>query len=412
MIPPVSTVLNLSDLAPMDPVIPAVLRPSFPAKVLVVDDEPYNREIITNFLQMEGFEVTTAEDGEQALGLAVEEAPDVILLDVMMPGPNGFEVCRQLKGNPATVFIPIVILTALRGNTEERIKGAAAGADEFLSKPFDHMELVTRVKSLLRVKRLYDKLHLSNQELEMRVTERTLDLQRALSELRELDQLKSEFIANVSHELRTPLLHVKGYVDLLANGVLGAVNSEQAHGLKIAQGAIEQLERMVKDIVDFSDVYDQHLTLEPVSLQDVFEAVLSSLEMAAKRKSIRMVTSISPDVPLVLADVDALIRVLRHLLDNAVKFGPAEDEVSLSAVPQAGLIRVAVSDHGPGIAPDKQEKIFKLFYQEDGSTTRKVGGLGLGLSLARKLLESHGVKLLVESAVGEGSTFYFDLFPA
>jgi signal transduction histidine kinase len=412
MIPPVSTVLNLPDLTTMNPVTPAVLRPSFPAKVLVVDDEPYNREIITNFLQMEGFDVATAEDGEQALELAVEEAPDVILLDVMMPGPNGFEVCRQLKGNPATVFIPIVILTALRGNTEERIKGAAAGADEFLSKPFDHMELVTRVKSLLRVKRLYDKLHLSNQELEMRVTERTLDLQRALAELRELDQLKSEFIANVSHELRTPLLHVKGYVDLLANGVLGAVNNEQAHGLKIAQGAIEQLERMVKDIVDFSDVYDQQLALEPVSLHDVFEAVLSSLEMPAKRKSIQLVTSIAPEVPLVLADVDALTRVLRHLLDNAVKFGPTGDEVSLTAAPQAGLIRVAVSDHGPGIAPDKQEKIFKLFYQEDGSTTRKVGGLGLGLSLARKLLESHSVKLLVESTVGVGSTFYFDLSPA
>jgi len=271
------------------------------------------------------------------------------------------------------------------------------------------VELVTRVKSLLRVKRLYDKLQLSNLELEHRVTERTRDLQRALAELRELDQLKSEFIANVSHELRTPLLHVKGYVDLLANGVLGAVNADQAHGLKIAQGAIEQLERMVKDIVDFSDVYDQPLTLEPVVLQDVFEAVLSSLEMQAKRKSVTMTESLAPDVPLVLADVDALTRVLRHVLDNAIKFSPPQSEVVLSATLHAGLIRVAVSDHGPGIAPDKREKIFKLFYQEDGSTTRKVGGLGLGLSLASKLLESHGAKLEVASVVGEGSTFYFDL---
>lgn len=407
-----STLFDLPDLTTMSQATPAILRPSFPAKVLVVDDEPYNREVITNFLQMEGFDVATAEDGEQALELAVDEAPDVILLDVMMPGPNGFEVCRQLKGNPATVFIPIVILTALRGNTEERIKGAAAGADDFLSKPFDHMELVTRVKSLLRVKRLYDKLQLANQELERRVVERTLDLQRALAELRELDQLKSEFIANVSHELRTPLLHVKGYVDLLANGVLGAVNSEQSHGLQIAQGAIELLERMVKDIVDFSDVYDQHPTLEPVLLQDVFEAVLSSLEQTAKHKSVVMLTTVAPDVPLVWADSDTLLRVLRHLLDNAIKFGPVQGEVSLTAAMHDRLIRVAVTDHGPGIAPDKQEKIFKLFYQEDGSTTRRVGGLGLGLSLARKLLESHNARLLVESTVGQGSTFYFDLSPA
>ena len=115
------------------------------AKVLAVDDEPRNLEVVSHFLEMEGFQVVTAADGEAALALVAADAPDLILLYVMMPGLEGFEVCRRLKANPATVFIPVVILTALKG-TQERIKGAAAGADDFLSKPFDHVELITRVK--------------------------------------------------------------------------------------------------------------------------------------------------------------------------------------------------------------------------------------------------------------------------
>jgi DNA-binding response OmpR family regulator len=250
-----------------------VTAPAAPAaKVLIVDDEPHNRDMIANFLELEGFHAVMAEDGEAALALVARENPDVILLDVMMPGPDGFEICRRLKSDPATVFTPVVILTALRG-ADERIKGAAAGADEFLSKPFDHIELITRVKSLVRVKRLNDELQSANRELERRVAQRTAELQQALTDLQEMDRLKSEFIANVSHELRTPVLHVKGYVDLLTTGALGELDFAQREGLDIAQTAIEQLERVVKDIVNFSDVHDPRLTLGPVVVAEVFAAV-------------------------------------------------------------------------------------------------------------------------------------------
>jgi len=384
-------------------------KPTPSATVLVVDDEPRNLEVITHFLEAEKFRVITAEDGETALALVTETPPDLVLLDVVMPQMDGFEVCRRLKEHPETLFIPVIILTALRG-VSERIKGASVGADDFLSKPFDHVEMVTRVKSLVRVKRLHDQLQSSNEELERRVVVRTAELQHALAALQELDRLKSDFIANVSHELRTPLLHVKGYVDLLADGAMGALTSQQKEGLNIAQEAIEQLERVVEDIVDFSQVHERELLLEIVPLPDLCLSVVQTIRPLATRRGIDVSLVLPKDLPPVQADPMALARILRHLVDNAVKFGPAKGQVQVSARPNNGSqVRIAVSDRGPGIPPEQLSRIFDVFYQMDGSTTRRAGGLGLGLSLVKKLVEAHGSRICVDSQVGEGSTFYFDL---
>jgi signal transduction histidine kinase len=382
---------------------------STPAKILVVDDDPENLEMISHFLTMEGFEAATAADGQAALEAVGAESPDVILLDVLMPGLEGFEVCRRLKADPKTVFIPVVILTALRG-TQERIKGAAAGADDFLSKPFDHVELITRVKSLVRVKRLHDQIQAYNRELEQRVAERTAELQRAYAELKELDRLKSEFIANVSHELRTPLLHVKGTISLLADGTMGALTPEQAHSLSVAQGAADQLGRMVEDLVDFSVVYEeQQLDFEAISLPEVCQSALRAVARAAARKEIAVTAQLPPDLPRVRADPVALTRVLWHLLDNAVKFSPVNSSIQLAAERQRQGVWISVQDSGSGISPEQLKRIFQVFYQVDGSSTRKVGGMGLGLALVKRLVEAHGSTIQVHSEVGKGSTFSFEL---
>jgi signal transduction histidine kinase len=390
-----------------DPAAPP--ESALPAKVLVVDDEPRNLEVVSHFLEMEGLRVATAGDGEAALAAVAAEAPDVILLDVMMPGLEGFEVCRRLKADPATVFIPVVILTALKG-TQERIKGAAAGADDFLSKPFDHVELITRVKSLVRVKRLHDQIQAYNRELEARVAQRTAELKRAYDELKELDQLKSEFIANVSHELRTPLLHVKGTLGLLADGAMGGVTPEQAQGLSVAQGAAEQLGRLIEDIVDFGQMYEeQQLTFEPVPVAEVCQSAARAIARMANRHAITVNVVAPPDLPPVRADLAALMRVLWHLLDNAVKFSPSGGAVKLTAERCPTGVRIAVQDHGAGIPPDQLDRIFQVFYQVDGSSTRRAGGLGLGLALVKRLVEAHGSRVEVDSKVGQGSTFAFEL---
>jgi signal transduction histidine kinase len=378
------------------------------ATILVVDDEPNNVDVVRHFLEMEGLRVVGAMDGEAALERLAVHAPDVILLDVIMPGPDGFEICRRLKADPHTVFIPVVLLTALRG-VDDRIKGAAAGADDFVSKPFDHVELVTRVKSLVRVKRLHDQIEAHNRELERRVAERTADLQRALDQLRELDRLKSEFIANTSHELRTPLLHVKGAVHLLADGAMGPLTAQQTEGVAVAQRAIDQLERVVGDVVDFHEANQRQLDFAPVSVAEVFRGVLQVLEPMMARRNTTVALDLPSDLPPVRANRAALTQALRHLVDNAIKFGPPDGTVTLRASLHGPLVRLAVEDHGQGIPADKLPHIFDSFYQADGSATRRVGGIGLGLALVKMLVEAHASEIQVHSQAGQGTVFYFDL---
>jgi signal transduction histidine kinase len=379
-----------------------------PATVLVVDDEPFNLEVIQHFLLAEGLRVETADDGESALKAVRSQPPDLILLDVMMPGMDGFEVCRRLKAEPATAFIPVVILTALKSD-QERIRGAEAGADEFLSKPFDHVELVTRVKALVRSKRYHDQILAHNAVLEQRVAERTFELQQALEELRRLDRLKNEFIANVSHELRTPMLHVKGYLDLVADGAMGALTTKQMEGLALVQDAITRLNYIVDDIVDFSSLNAEPLEFEPLYLSDICRNVLHGFATQAARRNVSLTLSIAPDVPRVLGDRVALTRALRHLVDNAIKFGPRYEVVQILVTRIGDRVQVAVRDHGPGLAPEELAHIFSVFYQVDGSSTRLAGGLGVGLALVRKLVQAHGSDIKVKSEQGRGSLFYFEL---
>lgn len=379
-----------------------------PPRILVVDDEPRNLDMLQEFLSLHGFWVDTADDGEAALTRVAQHPPDLILLDVVMPRMDGFEVCRQLKADIATVFIPVIIVTGLRG-TRERVRGAEVGADEFISKPFDQVELIVRVKSLMRLKRLHDQLHLYAQDLEARVNERTAQLQSALTELQGIDRLKSEFITNVSHELRTPLLHVKGTVNLLTDGALGTLSPAQMQGMRVVHEAIDRLERIVDDIVDFSQVHEQQLEMEPVSLAEVYQNAVSSLQARAAKRRIQLQLSIPDKLPTFRANRQAITRVVWHLLDNAIKFGPPASVVEVRGQVTDISVRVAVCDQGPGISLEQQAHIFQLFYQADGSATRKAGGLGLGLGLVKSLLEAHGTVIELTSAPGQGTEFAFEL---
>jgi signal transduction histidine kinase len=251
----------------------------------------------------------------------------------------------------------------------------------------------------------------SNRKLENRVQERTLDLQKALNKLTELNQLKSSFISSISHELRTPLTHIKGYLDLLADGSLGELNSAQSDAVQVLLRAENRLTQLIDNLIRFSMAARGELSLNmtPVDLALVANQLLGSLRKQASSRQVILEFMIDVPLPTVLADKEKMSWVLLQLLDNAVKFTPANGKVTLRMTSDGSIVTVSISDTGIGISEDNLKEIFQPFHQLDGSDTRRYGGTGLGLALVQRIIDAHGSNIHVRSAIGEGSCFEFHL---
>lgn len=254
-------------------------------------------------------------------------------------------------------------------------------------------------------------LRKANQQLERRVAERTAELQRALSKLAELNQLKANIVANISHELRTPLTHLKGYVELLQEEDLGPVTEQQRNALTIIEKSSERLGRLIEDLILFSiSERDQvHLNPNSFNLHNLCDSVFYQSGPKAREHNITLTREFTSDLPEVEGDSEKIAWVVMHLLDNAIKFTQAGGSVSLQAYRKDSQVVVSVIDNGIGIPAARIDEIFDSFYQVDGSTTRKVGGTGLGLALAKKIIEAHGSEIQVTSEIGKGSCFSFSL---
>lgn len=254
----------------------------------------------------------------------------------------------------------------------------------------------------------------ANRNLERRVEQRTAELQDALRRLSELNQLKANFISNVSHELRTPLTHVKGYIELLADGSLGGLTADQAQALAVAQRASDRLQEVIDDLLMFSVASRGALALqmEVVDLDQLAGVALAASQRKAEDHGIRLERQVDPELPLVRADGQKLAWVLAQLLDNGIKYTREGGTVSFSVQPDPaspGIIHVAVSDSGIGIPPERLDEIFEPFHQLDGTSTREQGGTGLGLALVREIVQAHGSRMDVRSVVHSGTTFSFTL---
>lgn len=263
----------------------------------------------------------------------------------------------------------------------------------------------------LQIQRLQSELLNSNRQLEQRVRERTAQLQRALDRLKDLNELKNNFVSNVSHELRTPLAQIKGYVALLQDGTLGELNPEQADAVGVTAHATERLERLINDLIEFSVSARGELSLnfQPVSLQQICETLRPSAASKAGKGRLSIEFDVPQDLPPVWADREKLSWVLFQLLDNAIKFTPEGGSVNLAVRHLDEQVHVGVRDTGIGIPEDRLPELFEPFHQLDGSATRRYGGTGLGLALVKRIMDSHKVKIHARSQEGHGSTFYFAL---
>jgi len=255
-------------------------------------------------------------------------------------------------------------------------------------------------------------LQAANRNLERRVEERTAELQQALERLSELSQMKANFVANISHELRTPLTHIKGYLELMVTESLGPLSDEQRHAMQVSQRASDRLENLIEDLIMFSLATHGEMSVkqESIDVQRLASVAVKTALQKAEERGVEVGIVADEKVPLVQGDPEKISWVLNQLLDNAVKFTPSGGRVIVSLKEEgANLVMISITDTGIGIPANRLGEIFEPFHQLDGSSTRKAGGTGLGLSLVRQIVEAHGSMLDVNSTEGRGTTFKFPL---
>ncbi len=256
---------------------------------------------------------------------------------------------------------------------------------------------------------LQEALRKSNNELEQRVKERTLELQQALQKLTQLNHLKTNFVSNISHELRTPLAHMVGYIDLLREEALGPLTPDQTQATEVLYKSYNRLYSLIDELIQFSMLSQGEMTIyqESVSTNSLVQTAISHPSQTASEKQVVLLVENPVEEIQVFADQEKISWVLGELIENAIKFNNPGGQVILRLNQLENMVNFQVIDNGIGIHPDDLSVIFDAFHQLDGSSTRKVGGTGIGLALAKQILEAHGTQLKVKSVPDKGSNFHF-----
>jgi signal transduction histidine kinase len=387
-------------------------------RILVVDDSALVREMYRAQLEEGAYEVLTAADGIEAINAAFTSLPDLILLDVHMPKINGYQVCRLLKDHVSTKDIPIIIMTGkgVGGVVEDPRKWSfQTGADGFYGKD-EGTALIPAVVQHLQKAPVREGAPTTGTPKAMSETEIVLALSELLdrqlyldiTRLKQLDEQKDAFVANVSHELKAPLAILKGFLDNMQDGFYGPTTGQQIEAMGTMQRTIARLLRLIKDILDLSQIAAGKMKLEigTVDLRGVHKSTFESFLAEAAKKSILLTLEIPETPVLIPVDEDRVTQVVVNLVSNALKYVPQGQKVVLRLCSEAEGARVEVEDTGGGISEENQKKLFDKF---ERILTEKVEGTGLGLSIARDIVNLHGGRIWLESAPGKGTKFVFTL---
>ncbi|HTV24106.1 MAG TPA: response regulator [Polyangiaceae bacterium] len=364
--------------------------------VLNVNDNEGARYMTSVMLRRAGFDVLEANDGTTALELA-EQLPDVIVLDVRLPDIDGFEVCRRIRANPRTARLKLLHTSATFVTLEKKVQGLEVGADGYLSQPFEMQELIATIQSLIRLGRAESELH-----------------DRA-DQLQEASQRKDEFLAMLAHELRNPLSAISACLPQLTRQ--SAANDREARARDIVERQVHHLGKLVDDLLDVARVTQGKIELHQVvvDVTRLLQRVASGARDTKATPRRQTVSLQLPDSPVfVQGDPTRLEQIFINLLDNASKYTDAGGTIQVVASPFASdgqsWVRIAIVDSGIGMAADSLSTIFGLFSQANVGIDRSRGGLGIGLTLVRTLVELHGGRITASSGgIGEGSQFVVEL---
>ena len=363
--------------------------------VLVTDDHDAGRFVKVQTLRRAGFDVHEASTGQQALETTTALKPDVLILDVNLPDVSGLEVCRRLREMPEELpALQILQISNTAITTADRVRGLEHGADVYLTEPVEGEILVATVRALVRARRA---------ELALAVALGREREARAIAE--QASRLKDEFIATLSHELRTPLNALMGWIWQLRHSTLDESGRTRAFDSLERNARVQA--QLINDLLDISRISKGklRLTIQLVDLESVVDAAIESVRDAAAQKHVGL-TVTRRAASRIAGDQSRLQQVVTNLLTNAVQFTPDRGEIAVALENEGPDTVLTVTDTGEGIDPAFLPYIFDPFRQGEGRLTRKHGGLGLGLSVVRQLVDLHGGQVSVASAGhGEGTTF-------
>jgi signal transduction histidine kinase len=387
-----------------------IIALSDPARLLVVDDEESLRITTAAILEQEGYLVDTAASGDEAIALMAGDDYDLVLTDLHMEGGDGLTVLNRIRRHaPLTIS---VVLTGF-ASVESAIAALQEGAYDYLVKPCDIESMKHTIRRGVEHRRLMlaeqkarSDLQQLNLDLEKRIEQRTSELKQLNADLAEANRAKDVFLATLSHELRTPLTPVVGWIKLLRSGTLDEKSVSQALDA-IERNAWLQ-SRLIDDLLDTSRIATGKLHFEPkpTDLNAIVKAAVDTVRTSAAARNIELSTSLYPSSLIVMGEPVRLQQIAWNLVSNAIKFTDPGGKVTVATEAEGTQARVLVVDTGIGIAPEFLPHVFDRFRQADGSTSRRHGGLGLGLAIADALAKMHGGRLEAKSeGAGQGATF-------
>jgi len=359
-------------------------------KILVVDDDRMNIRILGGILRAEGYVLADASSGEKALEVYREFLPNLVLLDVMMPGIDGFETCRQLKKDYGSKCAPVIFITA-KNESDDVVEGLEAGGVDYLPKPFKAKEVLARIRS-----------HLQNQLL-------SEQKQALVEQLSQANAAKNRFLGMAAHDLRNPLASIRGLAEFLRDGAVGPLTADQIDLIKTIHGASQSMLDMVNELLDLATIEAGELKLsrQPHNLVELIARSVALINMEAHKKKTHITFDAPPSPVILHIDHAKMRQVIDNLLSNAVKYSPPGSaiDVLVQLDAEGGKCSFSVRDEGPGIPENERDKLFKDFGRLSVQPTGGEKSTGLGLAICRKIVEAHHGSIVAENLPTRGCEF-------
>ncbi len=381
--------------------------------ILIVDDTPNNIHLLDKMLGENGYKVRKVISGERALKAVSILPPDLILLDVKMPGMDGYEVCHSLKKQEDTAGIPIIFISAL-DDVFDKVKGFEAGGADYIIKPFEPKEVLVRVEAQLKMRRLQQQLLCANE----RLSAQNAQLTQEIKGRQQAEASLKVFMHAVSHDLRNPVtgmsMVLQTYLKEQPAGhqrVAGEndVVIDRLSFERIVQSCSRQL-KLINSLIEMQqhEILGVPLDLQSISLYTLTCSILSEWEPMLAKRQVVLKHQIAPDLPNVCADIDQLWRVFENLIGNALKYNQPGFTLTIDAsLDRESYLCCTVADNGVGIKPQQLASLFDLYVR--GSGVKRTSGVGLGLYISKQIVAAHGGEIGVESELGKGTVFWFTL---